>query len=111
MAENKHTAGLAEAWRRSGALDDIAAERQRQVDVESWSLTHDDAHDRCEISKAAAAYALSASGFSREAAFEIFPWAWSWWKPRDARADLVRAGALIVAEIERLDRATQPGEV
>ena len=33
------------------------------------------------------------------------PW-WSkdWWKPKDKRRDLIRAAALIVAEIERLDR-------
>lgn len=27
-----------------------------------------------------------------------------WWKPKDRRRNLVKAGALIVAEIERLDR-------
>ena len=31
-------------------------------------------------------------------------WDASWWKPKDRRRDLVRAGALIIAEIERLDR-------
>jgi hypothetical protein len=33
-----------------------------------------------------------------------WPWEDKWWKPKDRRRDLVRAGALIVAEIERLDR-------
>jgi hypothetical protein len=28
-----------------------------------------------------------------------------WWKPTNRRRDLVKAGALILAEIERLDRA------
>lgn len=38
-------------------------------------------------------------------------WAWHsrWWKPKDRRCNLVRAGALIVAEIERLDRAAALG--
>jgi hypothetical protein len=36
---------------------------------------------------------------------EIWPWDRKWWKPKDRRRDLVRAGALILAEIERLDRA------
>ena len=35
-----------------------------------------------------------------------WPWHRQWWKPKNARRDLVRAAALIVAEIERLDRAT-----
>lgn len=35
-------------------------------------------------------------------------WAWKWWKPKDRRQNLVRAGALIAAEIERLDRAAGP---
>ena len=30
-----------------------------------------------------------------------WPWALNWWKPKDRRRDLIRAGALIVAELER----------
>ena len=33
------------------------------------------------------------------------PMCWRRWKPTDRRRDLVKAGALILAEIERLDRA------
>jgi hypothetical protein len=33
-----------------------------------------------------------------------WPWESTAWKPKGTRADLVRAGALILAEIERLDR-------
>lgn len=33
-----------------------------------------------------------------------WPWPSKWWKPKSQRRDLVRAGALILAEIERLDR-------
>lgn len=47
--------------------------------------------------------------------YEIFhtfidgwPWADEWWKPKDRRADLVRAGALILAEIDRIDRIRFP---
>ncbi|AKQ30008.1 TPA: hypothetical protein JI225_05075 [Acinetobacter baumannii] len=29
---------------------------------------------------------------------------WSYWKPKSPRQDLVRAAALLIAEIERLDR-------
>jgi len=32
----------------------------------------------------------------------------AWFKPTDPRRDLVKAGALCIAEIERLDRALTP---
>ena len=35
-----------------------------------------------------------------------WPWNEAAWKPKDARRDLVRTAALIVAEIERLDRCS-----
>ncbi|HCE5729600.1 hypothetical protein ACP0KH_06585 [Pseudomonas aeruginosa] len=34
-----------------------------------------------------------------------WPWDKDWWKPTSARRDLVKACALALAEIERLDRA------
>lgn len=90
------------------AIEDIAAERRRQIEVETWTVNHDDTHDTGEMARAAAAYALSAGPGSIERLSiipRIWPWDWVWFKPRDRRRDLVRAGALIVAEIERLDRA------
>lgn len=35
----------------------------------------------------------------------LWPWDREWWKPKDRRRNLVRAAALLIAEIERLDRA------
>jgi hypothetical protein len=107
-----------------GAIADIAAERKRQIEKEGWSIEHDDDHDDGSLAKAAGCYALHAGGVKdivgkledhgtgvRGRTLEKIPrhWPWSaaWWKPkRNPRKDLVRAGALIVAEIERLDRAT-----
>lgn len=103
------------------AIEEIAAERQRQIEVEGWSPAHDDQHREGELSRAAACYAAHASAYQRVAAHvglaayrstepsqsaDNFGWPWSsqWWKPKDPRRDLVRAGALIVAEIDRLDR-------
>lgn len=37
-----------------------------------------------------------------------WPWALEWWKPKDNRRNLIRAAALVIAEIERLDRAAAP---
>ncbi|MGY0790895.1 hypothetical protein ACW7BJ_16135 [Azospirillum argentinense] len=69
-----------------------------------------------DIAAAGAAYAAHASTWPTTAAEEyasrprpqIWPWGARWWKPKDPRRDLVRAGALIAAEIERLDRASAP---
>jgi hypothetical protein len=98
---------------------DIAAERQRQIDVEGWTPAHDDEHKTGELAKAASCYAWAAgqSDSLREAFADPPPtwpsqWGVMWWKPKDRRADLVRAGALIAAEIDRLDRCalTKDGE-
>jgi hypothetical protein len=96
------------------AIDDIVAERKRQIEVEGWDLAHDDKHDMGELADAAAAYTLRpilrkavVSPYTMNTIFDrIWPWAREWWKPQDRRRDLVKAGALIVAEIERLDRAS-----
>jgi NTP pyrophosphatase (non-canonical NTP hydrolase) len=102
-----------------GAVTDIAAERQRQVDVEGWSEAHDDEHDGYQMARAAGCYAFHASRedddgdtgmFVSAAVHHGWPWDRAWWKPKSRRTDLVRAGALIVAEIERLDRAALQAE-
>ncbi len=100
----------------SQALLDVAAERRRQIEVEGWTPEHDDAHNAGAMATAAACYALWASAPGAENAYwydkreksarELWPWDRQWWKPSDKRRDLVKAGALILAEIERLDRAT-----
>ncbi|KGX08109.1 hypothetical protein Y036_638 [Burkholderia pseudomallei] len=104
------------------AARDMLAERRRQVEAEGWTPKHDDEHDKGEMARAAACYALHAgSCFAwRADAYQsakphegnpaaqnsLWPWDMQWWKPKDPRRDLVRAGALILAELERLDRAT-----
>jgi hypothetical protein len=35
-------------------------------------------------------------------AWQWWPWSFEWWKPKDRIRNLVRAGALIAAEIDRL---------
>ncbi|MGT0006066.1 hypothetical protein ACVNNF_11175 [Pseudomonas aeruginosa] len=84
---------------------DVQAERRRQVEAEGWTPEHDDEHNGGELADAAACYALSAAGWSTYAARERWPWPLEWWKPSTARRDLVKASALALAEIERLDRA------
>jgi len=87
---------------------EIAAERRRQIGVEGWSAEHDDAHTDESLAVAAACYAMPDRKMNRHVRPKVpvdWPWASGWWKPKDRRRDLIRAGALIVAEIERLDRA------
>lgn len=80
---------------------DVLAERIRQITVEAWTPAHDDLYCAAELPRAAAAYILN--GTNDDAPY-IWPFAAKWWKPKDARANYVRAAALILAEIERIDR-------
>lgn len=92
----------------------IYRERRRQVGGEIWSTAHDDEHIRRELAAAAACYAwvasLDAEGRAKYAEHppENFPWAPKWWKPKSWTRDLIRAAALIVAELERRRRAGDP---
>lgn len=93
------------------AARDVLAERQRQISVEGWTPEHDDEHEFGQMAYAASSYARHA-GFSMEtgkwmvARPREWPWSQKWWKPsEDPRRNLIKAGALILAEIERLDRA------
>ena len=95
----------------------IAAERQRQIDVEGWSLKHDDDHFKGELAAAAVCYADEAFVQSYEPWSRridaIAPHGWpfdslEFWKPSDDPIrNLVKAGALIAAEIDRLQRAKE----
>lgn len=87
----------------------IAAERQRQIADEGWTAEHDDEHDQEEIACAAATYALP-TAFRKGAptinGTYLWPWANGWYKPGPDRIrELTKAGALIAAEIDRLNRA------
>jgi len=93
----------------SQAARDVVAERRRQISEEGWTAEHDEQHANGEMARAAACYAAHSSWTSdgRRAGVAMpygWPWGREWWKPKDRRRDLVRAGALIIAEIERLDR-------
>ena len=105
------------------ALERIQAERRRQVEAEGWSPEHDDEHRNGELMQAGMCYFLHAT---RRAAYQpVFdhedisrdraanqplipmgwPWDKKWWKPKGSLRDLERAGALMLAEKDRLERA------
>lgn len=95
------------------AASDVLAERQRQIEAEGWTPKHDDIHEGGEMAEAASCYALHAHVPAESKAKykpTYWPWACKWWKPGETRRDLVKAGALILAEIERLDRQQMPAK-
>lgn len=87
-------------------LGDIEGERLRQIRQEGWTPEHDDKHDCGELAMAAASYAQQSTEKYQKNKLhpDSWPWLACWWKPKNPRRDLIRAAALIVAEIERLDR-------
>jgi len=111
-------------------MDDVRAERMRQVNAEGWTPEHDDEHTDGSLALAAIVYADPTSARTdrhtdyrddgRSAGETILVplvsyvpalwppnWAGWWYKPKTRRQNLVRAAALLVAEIERLDRSSQ----
>lgn len=96
----------------------ITEERKRQISKEGWTAEHDDEHSSGELNDAALAYAFAAAEQTRGENLECVqtlaestnlpkPWPWElqWWKPsEDPIRNLVKAGALIAAEIDRLQR-------
>ncbi len=92
-------------------IDEIKAERVRQQSSEGWTVEHDDEHGNGAMASAASAYACCAATQAWNPIYDPtlvpclgWPWGRAAWNPKDPRRNLVRAGALIVAEIERLDR-------
>ena len=84
------------------AIADIATERDRQR--EKWSAEHDDAHTSGELAMAARLLAHPPSASNDQV---FYPeWAMDLWNRHtdNRRQQLVIAGALLTAEIDRLDR-------
>jgi hypothetical protein len=100
-------------------IEELAAERQRQINGEGYSLDHDDEHTYGELAAAGAGYAIAgcpglepvlARRGSRlrtrgQIIQNIWPWDWPDLKEASPRRNLVKAGAMIIAEIGRIDRA------
>ena len=103
-------------------LELIAAERQRHVEKEGWTPEHDAEHSEGELAEAAACYAMTErardlpvegetdleTGATTGVSTQLWPWDATWWKPTPENRirELVKAGALIAAEIDRLQRSS-----
>jgi hypothetical protein len=94
----------------------ITVERKRQIEEEGWTAEHDDKWGYGQLANAAACYAMTNQhricwakkvGLWAKTTFEvIWPFSKEWWKPtpEDRIRELVKAGALAAAEIDRLQR-------
>ena len=93
----------------------ITEERQRQISKEGWSAAHDDSHKSGQLARAAIEYVMvtlfngwAVSVVDAEGkikSIHLWPWQKLWWKPsNDNVRNLVKAGALIAAEIDRIQR-------
>ena len=93
------------------SLQSVLAERIRQIQVHCFYPEQDEEYVNGDLAQAGACYAIEAAKQAPETedAMRLVPEAWPWmaasWRPHDQRRNLVKAGALILAEIDRLDRA------
>ena len=108
------------------AVTELAGERAQQITEEGFAPEWDDRQDRpADLALAAAAYAAFSAmenedtrehhrqslwgfvpGFSGIIG-QLWPWPAQWFKPGDRRRELVKAGALILAQLERLYREAE----
>lgn len=98
----------------------IRNERWRQIAAEGFDAKHDDVHDDGALLRAAVMYlwhgTTKAAPGNRILSRTIplgWPWEPRWWKPKGRKRNLVRAGALCLAEYDRRSRAraaTGPAE-
>lgn len=111
------------SWEATSAARDVLAERRRQIDEEGYEHKHDDEHVSGEIAAYAAFFAMppaarkwpaTETGYGSTFGTAIVPDGWAIPDEGDRRHELLKAGALILAEIERIDRADlrcQPHQV
>jgi hypothetical protein len=94
-----------DAWKASAGARLIAAERQRQIEIEHYTSDRDDAMKFGELALAATCYLLYET--TAEFSWDRWPWDRKQFKPKNKLTNLVRAAALIAAEIDRLQRAAK----
>lgn len=90
--------------------DLIRDERLRQELEEAYTLEHDDLHTESQLARAAVAYIRQAISPNNVRPDTWWPWSPDSWNPsEDPIRNLVKAGALIAAEIDRRQRAAVTG--
>ena len=98
---------------KKSGIELIAEERKRQIEVEGWTSKHDAKHKNGELANAAATYAMTKEALEvinldvpEQLQPAVWPFEKAWYKPtpEDRVRELQKAGALIAAEIDRLQR-------
>lgn len=87
--------------RKASGVSLIAVERQRQQRTEGFTRLSDLRRPANELARAAAVYALPPGRARDHATIQAWPSGWEF-KPKDRKSDLIRAGALVAAELDRL---------
>lgn len=82
----------------------IADERLAQVQRDGWTPDHDDRHVEGELLSAAQSYIIEVMDPGEAIHTGFWPENWIWNPSEDPVRNLVKAGALIAAEIDRLKR-------
>jgi hypothetical protein len=101
--------GHVEPW--SAGTEAINTERMRQVTEEGWTAEHDNMHATGELAAAAICYARLAVWKGAPILMPSgWPWSPDWWKPSTPKHNLEKAGALLAAEWDRLDRLEHSGD-
>lgn len=112
----KKTRALLETQRPTWSVGvrDLLTERRRQVQEKGYPPERDDTYTRGQLADAASAYAFLADARAANPAARLdylkakppslWPWGPEQWKPASQRLMLIKAGALILAELDRLDR-------
>lgn len=97
-------------------LQRIKAERQRQIETEGLTPTHDDQYEDSELYRAADSYEvfgmLQIDGRNPDPANIPATWPWDkqWWKPStDPARNYEKAGALLLAHADWHRRHGDPG--
>lgn len=96
----------------------VLAERKRQIQMEGFDAARDDAYTNAELARAAQCYEIphekrnlvmkrvgEISTDPNDSVPISWPWPADWWKPGDRIRELAKAGALYLAEADRLKRA------
>ncbi len=94
----------------SQSFKDVLQERIRQITEECHTEERDDLCHEGELALAAAVYAMpwQKKNFLKDKGINLWPFSSASFKPAaNQRRDLVKAAALIIAEIDRLDRAAK----
>ena len=90
----------ADCLRSAKGADLICQERRRQIEVKGYNAYHDFREPLNHLVAGGISYAIC--DIDEECASAWWPWELDQWKPKDRMRNLIRAGALIAAAIDKM---------